>query len=165
MQSVLSLQPVHSAPSQPAAVHVWVRTAGHAPDPSHVSSRVDVPEAHDGARQRTFSPGIAQAVVSAPLHTPSHPVPLPSQRGLPAAGAPATGEQVPALPATAHDSHCPVHAELQHTPSTQNEERHCSSPEHACPGVPLARHFPSVVQKLPAMHSLADAQLLRHPFP
>jgi hypothetical protein len=80
--------------------------------------------AQAGARQPTFSPGITQAVVSAPLQVPSQPVPLPGQRGLEAGGAPSTGEHVPTLPGTVHASHCPPQFELQQTPSTQKVERH-----------------------------------------
>lgn len=64
-------------------------------------------------------------------------------------GLPATGVQVPTLPATSHASHWPVQASLQHTPSTQNPLTHAPFEPHASPGVSVPWHTPPV-QNAPA---------------
>jgi hypothetical protein len=46
---------------------------------------------------------------------------------------PATGAQVPRLPATSQASQAPVQAVAQHTPSTQRPPRHSASTPHAVP--------------------------------
>jgi hypothetical protein len=69
-------------------------------------------------------------------------IPVPVHAARPPCVAPVTLEQVPTLPATSQAWHWPVHAALQHTPSTQ---------------WPFA-HSPFVVQvapsDLPATHAL-----------
>ena len=66
-------------------------------------------------------------------------------------GAPATGVQVPALPASAQASHWPVHAVSQQTPSTQCCDPHWFAPPQAWPG-------PSSVTQTPAEHQLPVEQ-------
>jgi hypothetical protein len=82
-------------------------------------------------------PGKTQLVRLMPSHRPPH-VPLPAQgvRGV------VTATQVPRLPALAHDSHWPVHALLQHTPSTHRPFRHWAPFEQAAPRAPSALHVP-----------------------
>jgi hypothetical protein len=56
----------------------------------------------------------------------------------------ATGPQVPALPGTLHASHAPVHAELQHTPSTQLPLPHWLLAEQAVLLVCFGTHAPAL---------------------
>jgi hypothetical protein len=51
-----------------------------------------------------------------------------------AGSVPATnGVQVPTLPAWLHDTHAPVQAELQHTPSVQKPLAHSAALVHVLP--------------------------------
>jgi|HubBroStandDraft_6_1064221.scaffolds.fasta_scaffold483576_2 hypothetical protein len=59
----------------------------------------------------------------APSHAPPHVVPAPAQALRDPCGAPVTGAQVPPVP-TSHAWHCPPHAVLQQTPSTQTPLEH-----------------------------------------
>jgi len=63
--------------------------------------------------------------------------------GLPVVPA-ATGLHVPTLPATLQESQAPVHAVLQHTPSTQLPLPHWLFAVQVTPGVCFATHAPSL---------------------
>jgi hypothetical protein len=60
-------------------------------------------------------------------------VPSVAHAARPPVGAPVTGEHVPAFAGTTHDPHCPVHALLQQTPSTQKPDVHWFAPPHVAP--------------------------------
>jgi hypothetical protein len=63
-----------------------------------------------------------------PSQIPAHsPVPAQAVRGV------VVGTQVPLLPKMEQDSHCPVQATLQQTPSAQTPEAHVFPLEHAAP--------------------------------
>lgn len=72
-----------------------------------------------------------------------------------------TALHVPALPATLHASHCPVHAESQHTPSTQFAEVHALADEHTEPFATFAVQLPPL-QKSPETQSPSLAHDVRH---
>jgi hypothetical protein len=74
-----------------------------------------------------------QAMRLVPSHIPPQVLPAPAHAVLPVRGAPVTATQVPLLLASAHDSHCPVHATLQQTLSGQFPVTHSPPAEHACP--------------------------------
>jgi hypothetical protein len=63
-------------------------------------------------------PGTVHAVRLEPLQKPPQ-APVPAQAGRPARGMPWIATHVPIEPAWLHDSHWPVQAVLQQTPSTQ----------------------------------------------
>ena len=71
----------------------------------------------------------------------------------------ATAEQVPGVPASAHDRQVPVHAVPQHTPCSQNPELH--SP--AAPQVAPIGFLPQllVMQVLGALQSVLPPQVVR----
>jgi hypothetical protein len=79
--------------------------------------------------------------VVVPLQVPAQAVPSVAQAGLPPVGAPVTGEQVPALPETVQEPHCPVQAVSQQTPSTQLPEAHWSAAVQAVPLVLSETHL------------------------
>jgi hypothetical protein len=81
-----------------------------------------------------------------------------AHEGLPVLPA-ATGLQVPALPGTSQESHAPVHAVSQHTPSTHWPLAHCFSPPHAVPGVFFFSQVPAALQKWPSAHWASEVHL------
>lgn len=113
-----------------------------APLPSHVPCFCIIPPAHAAVPQATVGP----------LANPPHVVrETPSQylcaqsvadsashAGRLPRGLPMTGAHAPSAPATLHASHCPVQAELQQTPSTQNPEAHSLALLHDAPASPEA---------------------------
>lgn len=68
-----------------------------------------------------------------PPHIPPQVVPAPAQAPWPARGVALTAMQVPGLVASAHASHCPVQATLQHTPSAQKPLTHSPAIVHDRP--------------------------------
>lgn len=96
-----------------------------------------------------------------PSQVPSQPVPLPTHAGRPPTGAPLTAEQVPGDAVKLHDSHWPVHSELQHTPSTQKFDWHWPADVHGVPGGPLFEHVPDP-QKFPRAQSDSDVHVVLH---
>jgi len=62
------------------------------------------------------------------------------------------GAQLPTAPATLHASHVPLHAPLQHTPSTQKPDVHSLAAAQDAPATRLAAHVPPL-QKAPALQS------------
>ena len=104
---------------------------------------------HWGPPHDVVVPGKTQLVRLKPSHRPPH-VPLPAQgvRGV------VTATQVPRLPALAHDSHWPVHALSQHTPSTHCPLRHCALLVQVTPRARGALHVPWATLQ-PLAHSAA----------
>ena len=80
-----------------------------------------------------------------PSHTEAQvPEPVHAERAMPLVfgwTVPLTGMHVPLLPRTSHAWHCPPHALLQQTPSTQLPEPHWLPAVHAWPL--SARQLPS----------------------
>jgi hypothetical protein len=112
------------------APHAFV-VVGHPPAPLQVADTVSVPRpvvvlvAHESVPHAIVpAVGYTHAVRLLPLHTAVHsvPAPAPPQAGRAPSGLPTTGAHVPGVPGRLHDSHWPVHALLQHTPSTQKFE-------------------------------------------
>jgi len=83
-----------------------------------------------------------QVVVVAPSQLPPHAEPSLAQAARLPAGAPVFAAHVPTEPATSHASHWPLHAVLQHTPSTHWPLPHSAAAVH----VP-----PKIFLKLPVM--------------
>lgn len=104
--------------------------------------------AHVGVLQAVDESGNAQATRFTPSHAPAHG-PTPAQAARPPRDVPDTAEQTPWLPGTSHASHCSVHGESQHTPSTQNPPAHWAGVAHWDPGdrvgtqIPAAHHSPA----------------------
>jgi hypothetical protein len=92
---------------------------------------------------------------------PSHTLGL-SQ--VPVSDAPAaTFEQMPTLPPTLHAWHVPVHAELQHTPSTHWPDAHWNDEEHVVPSA--FRQVPAPSQTCPplSLHAVpVEAKVVPH---
>jgi hypothetical protein len=113
----------HASPAHTYGAHVDVTSFPHAPVPVHVAAAVATPFVHEAVRQAVAPP-------TKPRHalreTPSH-VAFAQTSSIdpaghcpwPAAGAPMTPTHEPFASDVAHDSHRPVHDELQHTPSAQ----------------------------------------------
>jgi hypothetical protein len=94
------------------------------------------------------------ALVTLPLHEPPQLEPSVVHAGRGAAGAPVSGEHVPAFPFTLQEAHWSPHAESQHTPSTQNPLVHCEALVHGEPSAPpIMAHCPPT-QMYPAEHEL-----------
>jgi len=80
---------------------------------------VALPSAHAPPHDFVEGASLHEAALE-PSHVPPQTAGSPAHFGrtLPR-GAPVTGMQLPSLPGSAHDSHCPVHGAPQHTPSAQ----------------------------------------------
>ena len=109
---------LQAAPLQMYGLHATVCAAGQLPAPSQPAASVATPPEHDGERQLVADPGKAHCVGLLPSHAPAH-APAPPHAGRLPTGAPVTFEQLPIAPARLHAWHWPLHALLQHTPSTQ----------------------------------------------
>ena len=83
-----------------------------------------------------------QDVRTAPLQKPSQPVPLPGHVGREPTGLPVTAAHVPSDVGRLQASHWFVQSELQHTPSAQKLERHCTPALHEAPMAPFGVHLP-----------------------
>ena len=70
-----------------------------------------------------------------------------------------TGEHVPAFPVTSQASHSPVHAALQHKPSTQIPETHWVPVVQAVPLLTFGTQAP-LSQKLPVEQSVFAVQVV-----
>jgi hypothetical protein len=79
-------------------------------------------------------------------HVPPQSVPSVVHAARDPVGVPACCEHVPTSPVSAHDSHCPVHAALQQTPSATKPDVHWSALVALDPFGNLAEHAPAVVQ-------------------
>ena len=92
--------------------------AGNAPRGSDRLTAYLLSASHEAGLHSVVLPGKSHALVSRPLQAGLHG-PVPGHAGRLPTGAPVTAEHVPSMPFTLHDSHWPVHAALQQTPSTQ----------------------------------------------
>jgi hypothetical protein len=79
-------------------------------------------------------------------HAPPHSVPSVVQAARGAVGVPTRCEHEPTSPVSVHDSHCPVQAALQQTPSATKPDVHWSAFVALDPFGSLAAHAPAVVQ-------------------
>jgi hypothetical protein len=111
--------------------------AAHVPVPVHDPARVAMPALHDAARQDVVDPAKPLHVSRvAPSHASARQTSADEVAGhgeRPCAGGPRTAWHMPGDAASAHASHCPVHAVLQHTPSAQNVDAHSAPAAHASP--------------------------------
>jgi hypothetical protein len=101
-----------------------------------------------------------------PSHAPVRPQVLAACAAHCSAGSgwPAgTGPQVPALPDNAQDSHDPVHAVLQQTPSAQKPDWHSDVDEQAAP-TGLRPHVPPL-QTFPIAQFASAVQLAKQRVP
>jgi hypothetical protein len=94
------------------------------PSPVHTRGSVATSPLHFPVAQTLVAAGYAHDVSVFPSHLPAHADVPPTQIGRSPCGTPETAEHVPSLPLLSHASHCPLHAESQHTPSTQKDEMH-----------------------------------------
>ena len=93
-----------------------------------------------------------------PSHAPLQAVPVPAQAARPPRGVPTTATHVPSWPVTLHAAHCPLHAVLQQTPSTQWPEAQAPSEGHAAPTGSSTLQVPPLHHP-PAAHCEVDVQL------
>lgn len=110
---------------QPAVV-----AFGHVPVPLQVAELVWVPLLQLGSRQVVSAPGILH-VAFVPSQLPAH-FPLPPHAVCPVFGAPDTKPHVPGV-VPLQNSHDPLQALLQHTPSAQLPVTHCVPAVHDWP--------------------------------
>jgi hypothetical protein len=134
---VLEHPPAQAVPEQVLGAQATVSAAGHMPLPSQVAPSVAVPLVQLAVRQETVAAGKAHAVRLVPSHIPPQVVPAPVHAAWPVRGAPLTAVQIPLLAVSPHDSHCPVQALLQQTPSAQYPLPHWVPAVQACPAFAL----------------------------
>ena len=89
--------------------------------PTCVYVDVEAPSVHVAAPHVVDEVGYVQLVSVTPSHVGPQlvPTPVPLHADRVPWGSPITAEQVPTWPPTSHAWHWPLHAESQHTPSTQ----------------------------------------------
>ena len=163
-QSVLAAQvALHAVAPHAYAPHGALGGTLQLPAPSHAPGRVAVSSAQLAAPHTVDTPTKPAHVVAV---MPSHCAAWQTFCGSPAGHAgraptvlPTMGVQVPAVSAALHASHCPVHAELQQTPSTQRFEEQWSAAVQATPLSPLGTHAPSAQYAL-VTQSSSDVQLV-----
>lgn len=118
--------------------------AGHVPAPLHTAALVWVPLLQLEVRHIVSVPGILH-VALVPSQLPAH-APVPPQAVCPAFGAPETKPQVPGV-MPLQNSHEPVQAVLQQTPSAQFPVTHWAAAVQGWPcfvlHAPLASHVPA----------------------
>jgi hypothetical protein len=144
----LQLVPLHAYAPQDCVV-----AAPHFPAPSQVRASVAVVMPVGQLAAAHCVPAAYSAHAPVPLHMPvilqlAAPSSLqrPAGSGLPAG----TAEQVPCLPATAHDLQLPEHAVVQQTPCAHTWPAHSTSEPHTAPG--------GLRPQEPPMHVDGDAQ-------
>lgn len=132
---------------QLVAPHVYapqfvVTGAGQLPPPVQFANAVATPAVQLAARHGVELDKYAHALTLTPSHAPLQlePSPLHAARG--AIGAPVTAVHVPTEPLTLHAWHCPLHALLQHTPSTHCPDKHCRACVQDWPFAAFATHAP-----------------------
>jgi hypothetical protein len=118
---------------QANGAQLWVAGAGHVPVASQRDARVNVEPVHDAAAQVTPCAYFRQA--PAPSQAPSRPhVATPSSgHSLRGSVPTSAGVHMPRLPTAAQVMHVPAHADVQHTPSTQNPLEHIAAAVHGAP--------------------------------
>src|SRR5581483_5042543 len=130
----------HAVAPHTYAPQLCVVAAGQCPAPSQDAANVSTPPAQAAARQLVAADGYTHAA-DAPLHVPPH-VPDPVHAVRPPTGAPLTNEHVPTAPGRLHAWHWPLHALLQHTPSTQLPATHWLAPAQVEPSASFGAHAP-----------------------
>ncbi len=123
---------------------VVVVGAGQLPVPVQLALDVATPPAQLALRQLMEAVGYEQVARRVPLQVPPHALPSEVHASRPPTGAPETATHAPTLPATLQDSHCPVHALEQHTPSTQLPDVQESALVHVAPAVSFATQAPAL---------------------
>jgi hypothetical protein len=157
MQSVSTVHDVlHDVEPHVYGAHGVVTADGQFPAPSQFAPAVAVPPLQLAVRQLVDVGGYAQAL-DVPLQLPPQgaaPDPVHAPRA--PCGCPlGTLVHAPTAPETSHAWHCPPHAALQHTPSTQNPEPHCAPLVQAWPLVNELTHVCGVTA---VSHSAGDTQ-------
>jgi hypothetical protein len=104
---------------------------------------VATPAVQLAPRQAVSPAGYAHDTALVPSQTPPQALPSEVQACRAPCGAPTTLVHCPSEPGTSHASHCPLHALVQHTPSTHGPEAHWFDPLHATPGPAFAVHTPA----------------------
>src|SRR5579862_2231453 len=141
MQSALVVhESLHAVAPQTYAPHDVLTGAGQEPAPLQLAAAVATPFVQLAARHEVDPDGYAQLDTFEPSQNPLHVEPSPAHAARGETGAPVTGEHVPTSPATLHAWHCPPHALLQQTPSTQKPDTHCFASVHAAPFACFAVH-------------------------
>ena len=153
--------PAHAEGPQVNGAQETSCSAGHEPAPLQDAVKTATPVLHDGVRQVAPLPGKAHAVRLVPSHAPPQTEPSEAQALRALRGPPATGVQMPALPASAQASHWPVHAVSQQRPSTQCCDPHWFAPPQAWPCASSATQTPAEHQ-LPAVQSESASQSPLH---
>jgi hypothetical protein len=150
-QSVSALHDVLQAPvPQPNGSHIDVVAVWQVPVPLHVRAEVSVEPVQLGATQVVPAAYSRQAPMPSQVPSRAH-VPAPSSGHCASGSWPAgTLEQVPGVPARAHDWQVPVQVVAQQTPWAQWAELHSVSPPHAAPI--------GFKPQLPPLQVLGDAQ-------
>jgi hypothetical protein len=153
----LVLQAVDDAHARFLAQGAAAAAPHGAETPSHVAL-VNTPLAHVGP--------VAEQLVPAGLY-PHAPALHRTAQGpvgqIPCGSAiPVTGEQVPTVPVRLQDWQAPVHATLQHTPSTQFPLRHSVPAEHDAPLVFSPTHTPPTHAAVPLAQSAAEEHPVAH---
>jgi hypothetical protein len=146
---------LHAVAPQTYGLHAWVWIAGHAPVPLQLASRVAVPPEQEASRQEVEAVGYAHVARTVPSQVPPQAEPSLAQAARPFAGAPVTGEHVPAFPGRLHASHWPPQAVSQQTPSAQLPLTHCPAAPQAWPADFFGSQTPALHQS-PAMQSAAE---------
>jgi hypothetical protein len=136
------LQPV--APQANGAQSIDAGGVPHTPLPSQNAAPVEVPPTHAAGVHTVEAEGYVQALVT-PSQLPAH-VPVPAHAARPPLGAPLINLHVPTLETSLHDSHCPVHARSQHTPSTQKSPAaQAPAEKHSAPLAIASPHASAVL--------------------
>lgn len=138
--------------SQTNGAHAVAAGVLQLPVPSQYATDLPTPPEQLAARQVVDEPGrTAHSMRSLPSQL-AWQAPEPGQVARAPWGAPKTGVQLPTLPGMSHASHCPLHAALQHTLSTQMPEPQSPAVAHDAPlgllhaPVALALHARPVAQ-------------------
>jgi hypothetical protein len=138
-QLVLHAVPTHAK----LPGHGLAASGAQVPVPSHAPVTISwslhevVPHVvPDAAYWQVCCPPLAVQVAPHAAPAPAHAFRWPC-------GSPFTCEHRPCVAATSHAWHCPVHAVLQQTPSTQKPVMHWSPAVQAAPFSPVLEHNPS----------------------
>ena len=129
--------------SQLLGAQSWSCLGPHEPLPWHVPPSVAMPLTQLALRQDVFAPAYEQEVALAPSQRPPQFVPSVAHGCREPFGAPPTTvEQTPSVPGRLHAWHCPLHADRQHSPSTQKLDAHSLLLLQLAPGSFKGTHFP-----------------------
>jgi hypothetical protein len=117
----------------------------HAPAPVQVFACVSMPPLHELLLHAVPLAGYVHAVRTAPSQWGPHslPTPVPVQAARVPRGAPVTATHLPGEAPSAHASHCPSQAAVQHRPSAQNPLLHIPALEQAVPMTSFGLQVPA----------------------